>query len=184
MLHVGTRSEPSLKSLLIVVVTILVALVYAFVSFGTGDWLWFSQKFQETPNAIYVYCYGKTISIKPGDYNFTALENIANATLSGRKRWDPLSLSDATYEEYKTSPRMKVIEFDYPEPVRVHSDYKYFSNVDRLIIPLEGRHAETNAVFGQNNDVTVGGSLHIASTASFDQYLTNQKICTSSQGSN
>jgi hypothetical protein len=184
MLHVGTRSEPSVKSLVIIVVILLVALVYAFVSFGTGDWLWFSQKFEETPSAIYVYCYGDTISIQPGDFNFQALENIANASLSGRKRWDPLSLSDATYEEYKTSPNMRVIEFDYPEPIRVHSNYKFFSNVDRLIIPIEGRHADTNAVFGQNNGVAVGGSLHITSTTSFDQYLTNQDICPESTNSN
>ena len=177
MLHVGSRSDPSIKRLVLTVVAVLSVAVYSIISIATGDWLWFSQEFSETPNSIVVYCFGEMIELKPGSYHFDALSDIANEQISGRKRWDSLSLSEATYEEYQTSPKAKVIEFYFPEPVRVHNASRFFSNVDTLIIPLEGRHALTNAVFGQNDGVTTGGSLHIESTERFNQYLHNQKVC-------
>lgn len=177
MLNVGSRSDPSVTRLVLTVVAVISIAVYSMISLATGDWLWFTQKFSETPNSIVVYCFGETIEFDPGSYHFKALTDIANEQMSGRKRWDPLSLSEATYQEYQNSPKTKVIEFFYPDPVRVHNSSKFFSSVDALIIPLEGRHAQGNAVFGQNNGVSSAGSLHIESTERFDQYLRNQKIC-------
>ncbi|HEX9617178.1 MAG TPA: hypothetical protein VGA03_07150 [Anaerolineales bacterium] len=177
MLHVGSRSDPSIKNLVFTVVTVLTIAVYSIISIATGDWFWFSQKFSETPHTVVVYCFGESVEFEPGSYHFKALTEIVNEQMSGRKRWDSLSLSEATYQEYQNSPRMKVIEFYYPEPVRVHNTSKFFSSVDTLIIPLEGRHAQTNAVFGQNDGVSSAGSLHIKSTERLDQYLQNQKIC-------
>jgi hypothetical protein len=159
------------------VVAVLSIAVYSVISIATGDWLWFNQKFSETPNSIVVYCFGETIELEPGSYHFSALADIANEQMSGRKRWDSLSLSDETYQEYQVSPSTKVIEFYYPEPVRVHNTSKFFSSIDTLIIPLEGRHAQSNAVFGQNDGISSGGSLHIESTERFEQYLQNQKLC-------
>jgi hypothetical protein len=177
MLHVGSRSDPSIKRLVLTVVTFLSIAVYSIISIATGDWFWFKQDFSETPNSIVVYCFGETIEFEPGSYHFTALTDIANEQMSGRKRWDSLSLSEATYQEYQSSPDSKVIEFYYPEPVRVHNTSRFFSSVDTLIIPLEGRHALSNAVFGQNDGVSSAGSLHIESTERFKQYLQNQKLC-------
>jgi hypothetical protein len=177
MLNIGSRSDPSIKRLVLTVVTVLSIAVYSVISLATGDWLWFTQKFSETPNSIVVYCFGETIEIEPGSYHFQALTDLANEQMSGRKRWDPLSLSEATYQEYQSSIRTKVIEFYYPEPIRVHNTSKFFSSVDTLIIPLEGRYSQGNAVFGQNNGVSSAGSLHIESTERFEQYLHNQKIC-------
>jgi hypothetical protein len=177
MLHVGSRSDPSIKNLVLIVVAVLSIAVYSIISIATGDLFWFSQKFSETPRSIVVHCFGETVELEPGSYHFKALTDIANDQISGRKRWDPLSLSEATYQEYQNSPRAKVIEFYYPEPIRVHNTSRFFSNVDTLIIPLEGRHAQTNAVFGQNDSLPSAGSLHIESTERFEQYLHNQKIC-------
>ena len=100
-----------------------------------------------------------------------------NETMSGRKRWDPLSMSEKTYWEYSSSPQMIALEFFYREPVRVHSSYKFFSSVNNLIIPLEGRHSQTNAVFGQNDGVPAGGSLHIDSTDEFKEFINNMDLC-------
>jgi hypothetical protein len=75
---------------------------------------------------------------------------------------------------------MKTVELKYGRPVRVHSNYKYFSNVTNLMIPLEGRHAGTNAVFGKSYENPTPGSLHIESTEQIGAYLENQDICPAS----
>lgn len=182
MLYVGSRSDPSIKNLVVIVVLVLAAAFYMMTSFGTGDWLWFNPNFSEIPQAIVVHCYGDDVEITPGSPYFNPLTTIVNENLSGKKRWDPLSMSESTYEDYQTHPKMKTIELLYGEPVRVHSNYKYFSSVTNLIIPLEGRHAETNAVFGKSFENPAPGSLHIESTNQITAYLDNQGICPASSG--
>jgi hypothetical protein len=49
--------------------------------------------------------------------------------------------------------------------------------VDNLVVPIDGRHAQTNAVFGQANGIPTGGSLHIDSTEQFKTYMTNMDLC-------
>lgn len=183
MLHVGSRSDPSLKNLVLIVVVVLVAAFYLMTSLGTGDWLWFNPNFSEVPQAIVVHCYGEDVDINPGSPYFNTLTEIVNESLSGKKRWDPLSMSEATYVDYQTDPRMKTIELIYGRAIRVHSNYKYFSNVTNLIIPLEGRHAGTNAVFGKSYENPAPGSLHIESTEQIVTYLENQDICPASYSS-
>lgn len=177
MLHVGSRSDPSVKTLLITVILVVAVAVYVMVSLGTGDWLWWQGQFSATPQAIVVHCFGNTMEINPGSYQFKAINDIVDSSLSGQKRWDPLSLSAATYQDYQTDPGVVVLELHYREPLRIHTSYRYFSNVDNLIIPLEGRHAQTNAIFGQNQGVPEAGSLHIESNASLAKYLSNMGIC-------
>jgi len=70
-----------------------------------------------------------------------------------------------------------MVEFFYPESVRVHTSYKFYSYVDNLVVPIVGRHSQTNAVFGQANGVPTGGSLHIESTDEFQTYMNNMELC-------
>ncbi len=177
MQQVGTRNQPSILSLIIIVLVVVAVVVYAIIAFATGDWLWFSTNFRETPNAIVLHCYGETTSIDPASFHFSKFKQFMNEGMSGRKRWDPLTMSEETYQDYQTNDQMVVIEFFYPEPVRVHSSYKFYSHVDNLVVPLEGRHSQTNAVFGQADGVPTGGSLHINSTDQFRTYLKNMDLC-------
>jgi len=177
MIHVGSRSNPSVLRLVLIVITVMVVVVYTMISLATGDWLWFSQEFSETPRAVAVHCHGETINFDPGSYHFKALNDIMNKVMSGRKNWDSLTLSAETYQDYLTDPQMVAVEFFYAAPLRVHSGYKFYSNVDDLVVPLEGRHAQTNAVFGQNQGTPTAGALHVESTTPFKEYLKNQKIC-------
>ena len=177
MLHVGSRSDPSVLRLVVIVIGVLLTVVYTMISLATSDWLWFSQEFSETPRAVVVHCHGETVNFDPGSYHFKALTELMNKSLSGRKNWDSLTLSAETYQDYQTDPQMIAVEFFYATPVRVHSSYKYYSNVDNLVVPLEGRHAQTNAVFGQNQGTPTAGALHVESTTPFKEYLNNQKIC-------
>lgn len=184
MIHVGSRSDPSIKNLVLIVVLVLVAAFYLMTAFGTGDWLWFKSRFSEQPNAVIVYCYGEEIPIEPASFHFEKIVGLVNEELSGKKRWDPLTMSEATYEDYQTHPKMKAVELQYPQPVRVHSGYKFFSSITNLIIPLEGRHADTNAVFGKSYQNPAPGSLHVESVDQISVYLENQDICPASFSTN
>jgi len=82
-----------------------------------------------------------------------------------------------TYEEYQSHPKMMVVELTYPKPIRVHSRYKFFSNVDRIIIPLVGRHAQSNAVFGRRFDFPIPGSFHVDDIEPIKNHLTENDLC-------
>jgi hypothetical protein len=157
----------------VIVITVVVTIVYTMISLATGDWLWFSQKFSETPRAVAVHCHGETINFDPGSYHFKALNDIMNKVMSGRKNWDSLTLSVETYQDYLTDPQMVVVEFFYAAPLRVHSGYKFYSNVDDLIIPRSRRRAPFLARIRHST----AGALHVESTTPFKEYLKNQKIC-------
>ena len=177
MQHIGERNQPSVMRLIIIVVLAVAVVVYFIIASATGDWLWFSNNFRETPNAIVLHCYGETTNLDPASFHYSKFKQIMNESMSGRKRWDSLTMSEATYQDYRTNPQMIMLEFFYPEPVRVHSSYKFYSSVDNLVIPIDGRHSQTNAVFGQANGIPTGGSLHIDSTEEFKTYMTNMDLC-------
>ena len=78
MQHIGTRNEPSILRLIIIVVVSIAVVIYAIISFATGDFLWFSTTFRETPNAIVLHCYGETMNIDPGSFHFSKFKEIMN----------------------------------------------------------------------------------------------------------
>jgi hypothetical protein len=115
--------------------------------------------------------------MKQGTPAHTALNALVNESISGKKNWDALTLSDETYEYYQTNDTMLLLELFYAPPVRIHSTYKFFSSLDNLIIPLDGRHSSTNAVFGRIRGVSTAGSMHIETTAPLIDHLENQGLC-------
>jgi hypothetical protein len=72
---------------------------------------------------------------------------------------------------------MMVLELKYDETFRVHSPYKFYSHINTLIIPLEGRHAQSNAVFGRRGDFPAAGSFHVKTTAPLVEYLAVNGLC-------
>lgn len=175
--YVDHRQEPSLSPLIVIVVVIVVASIYIIISSLSGDPLWFNRQFEATPSSIIVHCYGKSITIAPQSDQFSGITQLVNQTLSGRKRWDSLTLSDETYQDYQTRTDAVVVELYYPEPLRIHTNTRLYSHVSNIIIPLEGRHANTNPVFGRHRGLSTGGSLHVESTDALRDYLAEQDIC-------
>lgn len=157
---------------------ILLLSIYGFISLNTGDLLWFWPKFDEQPAAMVVHCYGQDIALEPGGAPFSEITALVNQGLSGSKRWDPLSLSDVTYQEYQSSPRMMTLEVFYEPPVRIHSQYKFFSDVDTLVIPLDGRHAQYHVVFGRSHGITGPGSFPLDTVPLIAEYLGQEGLCT------
>lgn len=171
------RNNPSLLQALLVMMVMVAVIYYGIVALSTGDMLWFRSDFSATPVKMIVYCYGEDQPVNPIDTDFEPLNKLVNAALSGDKRWDPLSMSDVTYEEYRTHPRMAALELRYSPAVRVHSNTKFFSSVDTLVIPLDGRHVEYNPVFGRNLGEMIPGSFQLGSTASIKEYVSVQGLC-------
>ena len=153
-------------------------LLFLITAMNTGDLLWFWPIFNQVPVGITVHCYGTDVQVKPGQPAFEVVNNAVNTSLSRAKRWDQLSMSDSSYQEYQTSPAVMVVELSYDPPVRIHSQYAFFKAVNKLIIPLDGRHASVNAVFGRTRGFTNAGSFHIKSTAPIVTALQEQGICT------
>jgi hypothetical protein len=139
--------------------------------------LWASPIFNGQPSTIVIHCYGKDITLEEGSVQFAELNQRFNTALSGRKHWDDTSLSEQTYQEYQTSPDMMVLQLYYPEPVRVHSNYKFFSKVDTLIVPLVGRHASSAAIFGRLGRYPTAGSFHIESMTLLTDYIASDNLC-------
>lgn len=171
-------SSPSLLKAGISGVVIFGIIIFAVVALNTGDLQWFSSGFKEVPVDIIVHCYGTDVEVKPGLPAFEAVNNAVNTSLTGSKRWDETTMSDVTYQEYKTSPSVMVIELHYDPPVTIHSQYMFFKSVSWLIIPLDGRHAATNAVFGLESGHTTPGSYHVNSTEPIVTALQEQGVCT------
>ncbi len=170
------RRTPSVVQFLVIAAVIVAVTVFAIITMNTGDILWFWPIFRGTPHQMVIHCYGEDIILKPGDSSYEAVNAVVNDSLSGTKRWDSLSMSDVTYDEYKTSSVMMVLELAYDPPTRLHSFYKFFKGIDILVIPLDGRHA-TDTVFGRLRGNTLAGSMHVANTKNIMTTLSEQGLC-------
>jgi len=171
-------SSPSLLKAGLSAVVIFGVILFAVISMNTGDILWFWPVFNQVPVAITMNCYGTEVDIKPGQPAFQAVTDAVNSSLTGSKRWDDLSLSDPTYQEYQTSKDVMVLKLQYDPPATIHSTYAFFKSVNLLIFPLDGRHASANTVFGMENGFISPGSYHVKSTAPIISALQEQNICT------
>ena len=170
-------NNPSLLNLALTSVVILIALIYGFVTLSTEDPRWFITTFDEYPEEISLNCYGSEQSLFPGDPDFEELVVKINDVLSTRKNYDSLTMSQETYDYYKTSDAVMVLELIYTQKVRIHSFYKYFSNLDSIVIPLDGRHSNTNAIFGRSNDQGTAGSLHYNLLPEIRELVESRNIC-------
>jgi len=169
--------SPSLLKAALIGLGIFAVMYYAIIAMSTRDILWIWPQFQEVPVEIIVHCYGEDIEVKPGAPAFEALTNAVNTSLSGSKRWDQTTLSDTTYQEYRTSPSVMVLELHYDPPARVHSQYRFMKSINWLVIPLDGRHAANNAIFGLQNGNIGPGAYYVKSTEPIITALQDQGVC-------
>lgn len=175
------RPNPSLVQVGLTTIIVIVIMTYLIISLNTGDLLWFVPNFDGLPTRILVHCYGQDVIINAGDPSYEAVNMAVNSSLSGSKRWDQLSLSDNTQAEYQTSPIMMVMELSYNPPARIHSYYKFYKNIDTLIIPLDGRHASTNTVFGLLQGNIDAGSFHVTTIKPILDALEQEGLCSKQQ---
>jgi hypothetical protein len=163
--------------MLLVTVAALGIVYYLIVALNTGDPLWLRSDFNGQPIQFVIHCYGQDVVLGPASPAYASLNQAINQALSGPKRWDTLTLSDTTYQDYLSSPEMMVLAVDYSPPVRVHSAVKYFANVETMLIPLDGRHAQYNVVFGRNRGLPTAGSMYVESTSQITEIIAGQGLC-------
>ncbi len=162
--------------MLVVTVVLVALLAYLVISLNTRDPLWFWPTFEETPRQMVVHCYGSDVVVQPGP-EFEAVNTAVNEVLSGSKRWDQLTMSDESYADYLVSPVMMTLDLTYNPAVRIHSFYSFYKKITQLIIPLDGRHASSNTVFGRLGDYNLAGSLHFESMAPILAAVESSGIC-------
>ena len=174
------KSQPSIVGLFGIAAVIVLVIGYGATALNTGDMLWFWPRNDNQPNSIVVHCYSEDIVVAPSSPHYAQITALVNDAMSGQKRWDPLSLSDVTYQEYISHPNMMTLEVSYPKPVRIHTNTAFFSNVDMLIFPLDARHSSKQVVFGRTQaGHPAAGSLFIDSTEGVKDYLSDNSICLS-----
>ena len=169
--------QPSIMGMFVTVGVILVVLMYAMMSVNTGDPLWFYPVFDAEPASVTLLCYGEEVSVDPNSAEFEKLTEIFNQNLSGYKNWDSLTMSELSWADYQANDQFATLVMNYEDPVRVHSIYKHFSSVDTLVVPLDGRHAQTRAVFGMSNDQPGAGSLHMETIDPLIDYVSVTGLC-------
>jgi hypothetical protein len=169
-------ATPKLVEMAVITIILVAALVYFVISLNTQDMLWFVPTFDGLPRQMIVHCYGNDVEVKPSSA-FETVNEAVNDTLSGRKRWDQLTMSDETYQEYLVSPTMMVLELVYDPATRIHSHYAFYKHVNQIFIPLDGRHASTNAIFGRRGDFILSGSFHVNSIAPILEAVQQNGIC-------
>ncbi len=169
--------SPSLLSMLCITLPLIAVMYVLVVAMNTGDMLWFYPVFDEIPVGITLRCNGETTEIRPGDPAFAAVTSAVNKVISSSKRWDDLSLSDATWEEYQNSDNVVVLILAYDPPARIHSSYKFMKRIDTIVIPLVGRHAQYNTLFGRMGDYIAAGSFHFKTMAPIEEVLQAQGLC-------
>ena len=177
MQHVGQRSTPSMLRLLGVVVVAVILIFFLVMALGTQDLLWFWPAFDAQPDAIVIRCYGETLEVNTESTAFQELVESLSQGLWGMKQWTDLSLSYSTLQLYRYEEDTLVVEFMYNSPIRIHSHYRYFSNVDTLLVPLVGRHAGTYPIFGMRRGSPLAGSLHIETSDPLLDIVSESGLC-------
>jgi len=171
------RYTPSLFQLLGVGFVAIVLVLYLAISLGTQDLLWFWPSFDAQPETILVHCYGETIQVEPETEANAKLVERLQQGLWGWKRWTDLSLSLATLQIYRYGDDSLVLEFIYVAPFRIHSQYRFFSHVDALIVPLDGRHAGAYPVFGLSDGDPMAGALHLKTNVPLLEAVREHDLC-------
>ena len=174
---VSSGKHASLLSFLLTIVLVMAGSVYLLKTAYSSDPLWFWPNFEEMPVQVVIQCHGRTNILEgtaPEAKNISAL---VNQQISGKKRFDPLSLTDATYTYYQTDPGVVTLELFYAGPVRIHMASMHFTNITSLLIPLEGRYADTATVFGLIDRRPSGGSIHMDSNQPIIEYLSGLGLC-------
>lgn len=155
------RPYTSLWQPILIVVLFFGTIYYIMMAVNNGDLLWWWTWFEEMPAEIVIYRAGQRMAITPDSPDYDPLVQAINGSLSQRRGYLTLGLSEPTVEEYMTEAT--VIELTYPTFVSMHSQYRLVP-FDGLLIPLAGRHSESHVVFFSREGQYIAGALQLATT--------------------
>lgn len=139
--------------------------------------MWFWPAFNGKPASITVHCAGRLRPVRPESNAFELLSNGLNDELWGLNQWQTLSMSEATWNYYVLGEESQVLEYRFDPSETLHSYFRFFKNFDTLIVPLEGRHANANPVFGLKGGLILPGSFRIESNARLLEIVREYRLC-------
>lgn len=122
-------------------------IVYLIGALNTGNWLWvlpIQPKYE--PSRVIVRVNGEITEYRPGIDGFFELKTAFDAAFADFSNLDlvPMGLSEQTLQEYENSS--VVVEIQYPQDIRFNTIVR-MRDVNRLLIPIEGRHAGNRYMF-------------------------------------
>ena len=156
-----TSSKTRLREPVIILVVILLLIYWAINAANTNNMLWFLP-IQPTlqPTRIVVRNYGQTVELFPGSPGFSELSQALNDTFAhGFDNTDLVSigLSDETLRRYMEEEL--VIESYFGAPISFNTQVR-MTNVNQLLIPLDGTHADQRYLFfGSKGEWRVGAMV-------------------------
>ena len=160
-------------------IVIVAGLLYLVVSLNTQDFGWFLTKFSTPASGIIVNCYGERIELDPLTAAFQQIDMEAQTSMSSRKRWDQVTMSEVTEDNYRNGDTYVVVELQYDPPASFHSSKKFYKLFTRLYIPLDGTiQAQYHTVSGWLSDRPRAGSWIFKSFDGLIDALENSGICT------
>lgn len=168
----------SVLNFLVTIVLAILFFIYFSITAYTKDMVWFFPVFDAKPAAGIIRCYGEQVTLKENSEHLRAIADLVNEQISGNKRWDVLNLTDQTYQDYQASNKTMILELFYDEPQRIHSHSPFFSGFDSIIIPIDGRHSDTNILFSLIRGRPSGGSFHVETFEPLKSYIENNSLCT------
>ena len=169
--------KASLLNFLLTILLVVAGSLYLVLAAYSRDLLWFWPKFSAQPMQIILSCYGQKSIVEGTSEEALALRTLVNGQISGKKRFDPLNLTESTQAYYRNDPGVVTMEVVYSEPIRIHLPNMFFTNITSILIPLDGRYAHSAIVFGLIDGIPAGGSLHVGSNQPIIDYLTRAGLC-------
>jgi hypothetical protein len=141
------RPGSNIKAPIIMALIGGVLIIYLIGVFNTGNWLWplpIQPKYE--PSRIVIHDGGQTVDYHPGVAGFVELTAALDASLAGFSNLEliPIGLSEDTLQEYDQSG--VVMEVYYPQDIRFNTIAR-MRNINQLLIPIVGRHADLRYVF-------------------------------------
>ncbi|HEX6386190.1 MAG TPA: hypothetical protein VF177_16080 [Anaerolineae bacterium] len=124
-----------------------VLVVYLVNVFNTNNWLWFQSKATNVrPSRIIIVDHGQRTILTPGHEGFSSLADAASQALSKLNNSELVNvgLSEETLSDYET--RSLVLELYFDSPVHFNTMAR-IGEPTQLLIPIEGRHADSGLVF-------------------------------------
>ncbi len=142
------RAGSNLLSLVVIVVLLVAGFYYIFPAITSGDWLWFSSKFDAQPRLITVVDRGERTEIGPADPRFPALVDAFTKSITGGYHNASFGFSDETMKIVDQNGLL--VEAVYAEPVRLHIRGG-FNPTNRLRILVSGKNIHTTQVLFRSN---------------------------------
>lgn len=128
---------------------------------NTGNPLWFFPVQPSfSPSRLMLYHYGELIALRPDDPHFLEIATAIDTTLMAFNNQDlvDIGLGEGTIKNYHEQEF--VLEVEYAEDIRFNLPLR-MENVNRILFPVDARHAGTNYIFIGNETGWLAGALQV-----------------------